>query len=139
MLHLVCNYQVHENYGAHDWDGEGDCPQYWKPKGGTEVVASMGEGPVDEQTISRLAGELHPGNDDFYRHELRDTQLVNDDGLEERVLQALRDDPGCEVGYVRHFFDEGEWAFDWGFNKLIAQGRVKKYGPDHGYQSYEIL
>ena len=26
--------QMHENYGAHDWSGEGDCPQAWKPKGG---------------------------------------------------------------------------------------------------------
>ena len=23
--------QMHENYGAHDWSGEGDCPQAWKP------------------------------------------------------------------------------------------------------------
>jgi hypothetical protein len=25
---------MQENYGAHDWDGEGNCPQYWKNKGG---------------------------------------------------------------------------------------------------------
>jgi hypothetical protein len=28
--------QVQENYGAHDWDGTGECPQYWKMKGGNE-------------------------------------------------------------------------------------------------------
>ena len=22
-----------ENYGAHDWDGQGECPQHWKCKG----------------------------------------------------------------------------------------------------------
>ena len=26
--------QYRENYGAHDWDGTGECPQYWKNKGG---------------------------------------------------------------------------------------------------------
>jgi len=26
--------QIMENYGAHDWNGEGECPQHWKPKGG---------------------------------------------------------------------------------------------------------
>ena len=25
-----------ENYGAHDWDGTGECPQYWKMKGGED-------------------------------------------------------------------------------------------------------
>ena len=33
---IVIRTQFHENYGAHDWDGEGECPQYWKAKGGSE-------------------------------------------------------------------------------------------------------
>jgi hypothetical protein len=31
-LHIVTQYK--ENYGAHDWNGDGECPQYWKFKGG---------------------------------------------------------------------------------------------------------
>ena len=39
MSNSTCDYfvvyvQMQENYGAHDWDGEGNCPQYWKNKGG---------------------------------------------------------------------------------------------------------
>ena len=34
MQTLVIQTQVRENYGAHDWDGKGECPQYWKFKGG---------------------------------------------------------------------------------------------------------
>ena len=30
--------QVLENYGAHDWDGTGECPQYWKPKFGDDYI-----------------------------------------------------------------------------------------------------
>ncbi len=30
--------QYRENYGAHDWDGTGDCPQYWKNKGGYDYM-----------------------------------------------------------------------------------------------------
>ena len=30
--------QCRENYGAHDWDGVGQCPQYWKNKGGDDYV-----------------------------------------------------------------------------------------------------
>ena len=35
-MKLVIPTQYRENYGAHDWDGEGECPQYWKSKGGSE-------------------------------------------------------------------------------------------------------
>ena len=37
-MKLVISTQIRENYGAHDWDGKGTCPQYWKSKGGTVFV-----------------------------------------------------------------------------------------------------
>jgi len=40
MMKIVIATQYHENYGAHDWDGKGQCPQYWKAKGGSEYVVS---------------------------------------------------------------------------------------------------
>ena len=30
--------QIHENYGAHEWDGIGECPQMWKAKGGEDYI-----------------------------------------------------------------------------------------------------
>lgn len=33
MLQVIVTYQTYENYGAHDWDGTGVCPQHWKAKG----------------------------------------------------------------------------------------------------------
>lgn len=38
MLKVIAIYQYAENYGAHDWDGKGDCPQYWKMKGSQEEI-----------------------------------------------------------------------------------------------------
>jgi len=35
-MKIVLYTQCFENYGAHDWSGEGTCPQYWKAKGGSE-------------------------------------------------------------------------------------------------------
>ena len=32
---LVVDTQYMENYGAHGWDGIGECPQHWKMKGGS--------------------------------------------------------------------------------------------------------
>jgi hypothetical protein len=37
-MKLLITTQVRENYAAHDWDGEGQCPVYWKNKGGNEYV-----------------------------------------------------------------------------------------------------
>ena len=40
-LHITCQYM--ENYGAHDWDGKGECPQYWKFKGGEDFFYPLGQ------------------------------------------------------------------------------------------------
>ena len=37
-MKYVIQTQYRENYGAHDWDGEGKCPQYWKFKGGDTYI-----------------------------------------------------------------------------------------------------
>jgi hypothetical protein len=37
-MKLAIYTQYAENYGAHDWDGTGECPQYWKMKGGSTFV-----------------------------------------------------------------------------------------------------
>lgn len=40
-MKAVIQTQFYENYGAHDWDGEGICPQRWKPKGGDTYVIDL--------------------------------------------------------------------------------------------------
>lgn len=41
-MKLVIDTQHCENYGAHSWNGEGECPQRWKFKGGeTYVVENL--------------------------------------------------------------------------------------------------
>ena len=66
---VVISTQVMENYGAHDWDGEGECPQYWKPKFGddyivTDVPASVSN---EEAAIAALnGGFVETRNDDYY-------------------------------------------------------------------------
>ena len=44
---IIVQTQHRENYGAHDWDGIGECPQYWKNKGGETYVLDSGVNPVD--------------------------------------------------------------------------------------------
>jgi hypothetical protein len=41
MMRILIETQYKENYGAHDWDGVGECPQYWKFKGGDEIIVEV--------------------------------------------------------------------------------------------------
>ena len=52
-LHIVT--QVEENYGAHDWDGEGECPQRWKMKGGNDYLFDLGPAGRSAEALDELA------------------------------------------------------------------------------------
>jgi hypothetical protein len=52
---LVIRTQFMENYGAHDWDGQGECPQYWKMKGGSEYKITNVPLNVDYQEVVSMA------------------------------------------------------------------------------------
>jgi hypothetical protein len=39
---IVIWTQTRENYGAHSWDGTGECPQHWKSKCGSEYHIPVG-------------------------------------------------------------------------------------------------
>ena len=38
MMNVLISTAIRENYGAHDWDGAGECPQMWKYKGGEDYI-----------------------------------------------------------------------------------------------------
>jgi hypothetical protein len=65
-LKLVITTQYHENYGAHDWDGEGDCPQYWKPKGGISYFVPIGNSINDselDELVKKASAQVTRFND----------------------------------------------------------------------------
>jgi len=53
---FVIRTQFMENYGAHDWDGTGECPQYWKFKGGSEYKITGVDPTADPQDYINIAG-----------------------------------------------------------------------------------
>jgi len=57
-MKLMITTQVQENYGAHDWDGEGECPQYWKFKGGNDYSYNLGPVARSEQALAELIHAL---------------------------------------------------------------------------------
>lgn len=115
-MKLVIQTQVRENYGAHDWDGKGECPQYWKFKGGqTFVYANLNDGnlaSLRENGIPVLNTLIEDFNESFEEYIL-DHSIVEDD------------EPVCE-----------EWETPWMLNRTDSEwvASRRQYREDHWKQ-----
>ena len=82
MSKLLITTQTHENYGAHDWDGKGECPQYWKAKGGNDYVVKNFQGKDVTQAVMALRSQIEEDSH-YYREHIVDFNIVADDYLTE--------------------------------------------------------
>jgi hypothetical protein len=76
---LVIRTQFMENYGAHDWDGKGECPQYWKMKGGSEYKITGIPLNIDYQEVIAAAGIEY--SNEGAREYILDWSIEGDDYL----------------------------------------------------------
>ena len=76
---LVIRTQLMENYGAHDWDGEGQCPQYWKMKGGSEYKVTNVPLNIDYQEVVAMANVEK--NNEYVREYILDWSIEDDSYL----------------------------------------------------------
>lgn len=70
---VVVTTQIYENYGAHMWDGKGECPRYWKAKGGNEYQVEVGTaaqvlelGQAGLQRIANRIADKIERNDEYW-------------------------------------------------------------------------
>jgi len=83
MAKLLITTQVYENYGAHDWDGTGECPQYWKAKGGSDyVVKKFKDLNKVTETVMALRSQIECDNEGF-RETIIGWEIVGDKHLTE--------------------------------------------------------
>lgn len=88
-LHIITQYM--ENYGAHDWDGEGECPQYWKMKGGEDYfILNVDETEVDS-AVAQVRGDIE-WNDIGSRQYIIGYGLVADNFMTEFEISQLEYD-----------------------------------------------
>ena len=78
---LVVDTQYMENYGAHDWDGKGACPQYWKAKGGSEYKVTGIPKDVDVAQVLRMLGQEVEWSDHGSSSTVLGTHFESDDYL----------------------------------------------------------
>ena len=102
-MKLLINTQFMENYGAHDWDGVGECPQYWKAKGGSDyVVKKINVNKVTE-TVMGVRSQIEQDNYAF-RESIIDWSIVADDALTEFEQSQLNYE-----GKIRYGSKEIAW------------------------------
>jgi hypothetical protein len=83
MAKLLITTQVYENYGAHDWDGTGEVPQYWKAKGGNDyVIKNFTDFGSVTETIMAIRSKIEL-DDSFCRENIINWEIVSDDYLTE--------------------------------------------------------
>jgi hypothetical protein len=94
-MQLLITTQIQENYGAHDWDGEGQCPQYWKFKGGNDYKYALGSALPNAEHLTELVAYFAlriEENNDYYRNNIIGWEVVADDYLTEFEQSQLEYD-----------------------------------------------
>jgi len=89
-LHITTQYM--ENYGAHDWDGTGACPQYWKFKGGEDYFYQLGAVEPGDEHLAELVESLRDRvewSDEGSRSYIVGYGVVADDFLTQFERQQL--------------------------------------------------
>ena len=103
MTKLLITTQIYENYGAHDWDGEGACPQYWKAKGGSDYVVKNVNVNKATETVMAVRSQIEQDNYAF-RESIIDWSIVADDHLTEFEQSQL-----AYEGKIRYGSKEIAW------------------------------
>jgi len=101
-MKLLITTQTYENYGAHDWDGVGECPQYWKAKGGSDYVVKRFKGDATTAVMA-LRGQIEQDNQ-AYRESIINWEVVADDYLTEFEQSQL-----AYEGTIRYPAKELAW------------------------------
>ena len=149
-MKLVIQTQYCENYGAHTWDGEGECPQYWKFKGGeTYVVPNLSQDQVTqviEQGIPTLRALIEYSNEASREYILDwsvqdDTDVVGEPWetpfelyWEQGRWVARRSVKNDEYGYLRADIGSKTEQYD-----MMMEGGRENYTVEYHDPSGEII
>ena len=88
-MKAIVQTQHMENYGAHDWDGQGECPQYWKPKGGSTYIFNCTiEDNMNPEWWARVEAACTSKSDYFEEYSVGETVV---DDIDFRVSDYCAD------------------------------------------------
>ena len=98
-MKAIIQTQHMENYGAHDWDGKGECPQYWKPKGGNTYIFNCTiEENMDPQWWARVEAACTSKSEYFEEYSVGETVV---DDIDFRLTDHIADWDAPYFGTVK--------------------------------------
>jgi len=107
MAMLVISTQMYENYGAHAWNGEGECPQYWKAKGGNDhKVLNIDVNSDLEKIVEAAKVYFSITTNEYYREYILDWSVEADDFLSHDEKMQLEYDG--EIAYPESSIEYSE-------------------------------
>ena len=126
-MKLVISTQIRENYGAHDWDGVGDCPQSWRCKGGdVYVVPNLSEAhilKIKEGGIPTLKSLIESRNEGFEEFVVG-FMILDDDAV---VCEAWESP-------FNLYYEQGRWVArrtvengEYGYMHRAVASKVEQY------------
>ena len=82
-MKLYIETQVYENYGSHDWNGVGQCPQYWKAKGSNDyMVKDIDNNEAATAAVMALRSKIECDTD-YFRETIINWCLVKNNYITE--------------------------------------------------------
>ena len=89
-MQLFIQTQIRENYGAHDWDGTGECPQQWKSKGGEtyKVRSNLVAAGLLTELVMAVASRIESSSP-YMTEEIIDWRVAGSDELTESERNQL--------------------------------------------------
>lgn len=128
-MKIVISTQFYENYGAHDWDGKGQCPQYWKAKGGSEYMIESVEafvkmneffGKKCEMIVDGIRSKIEQNNE-YCREEILGWSIEEDDYMSWFEKSQLEYDGEIQCYEPRLDIDGNPCERDYMLNQLEQQ------------------
>lgn len=143
MYVINIDFSYRENYGAHDWYGEGECPQYWKDKGLVSRAVTVDSLEEVGDIVSVIVLEEEQHNDNFshvsyYGHSVTEMEELKHKALVWIKTIVERSGSPLLLGSASYGFKAGSAAFDMAIAELEKEGVVITSGPPFMQEILEV-
>ena len=133
-MKLVIQTQYKENYGAHDWDGQGECPQYWKFKGGDTFVVPG----VSNKDLLPALEEMITYSNDHSEEYILSAEIMADDAVCCEEWETPWTIYVEEMGFYASRYVKAEDYWQPGYKGKATSYKMKEFGERENFQEAYI-
>ena len=149
-MKIVLTTQYVENYGAHDWDGQGQCPQHWKFKGGeTYIIENLTQAQANDfiqhqlTALYKLIEYSHEAAKEYVvscevcednHNPLEDWETANIISIKDDIFTMSCVSKNDEYGYMHKIISEKRESY-----QMMEQGKRENYKVEFLLTTGEVV